>query len=286
MTPELFDDRPCELGEGPFWHPERGQLFWFDILGQRLLSRRDDAPLEWRFDRPVSAAGWLDHDTLLIAGAGQLMRFSVATGSVGTVSALEPDRPGNRANDGRADPYGGFWISTMGLNAETGAGSICRYYRGEIRRLHDGITIPNAISFSPDGAYACFADTAQRRIWRQRLGKDGWPAGDPALFLDLSKQGLNPDGAVFDEDGFLWLACWGGASVIRFAADGREERRIPLPVSQPTCPAFGGADLSTLYLTSAREGLTQHDLAARPLAGSVFRVGTPFKGLPEARVIL
>lgn len=286
MNPSIFDPRRCQLGEGPLWHPTRRQLFWVDILGQRLMTREIDAEREWQFDRPISALGLIGDDALLVAGAGELMRFDIATGSREQICPLEADRPDLRSNDGRADLHGGFWIGTMGLKAERGAGSIWRYYRGEMRHLFDGITIPNAISFSPDGGFACFADTIEKLVWRQPLGSDGWPVGEREVFLDLRGDGLLPDGAVFDREGYLWLACWGSSSVIRFATDGHEDVRVRLPVTQPSCPAFGGEAGSTLYVTSARERLSDEALAAQPLAGSVFALETGQVGVAEPRVVL
>lgn len=286
LTAALYDPRPCALGEGPLWHPERDQLFWFDILGQRLLSRRGGEALDWRFDRPVSAAGWVDRDTLLVAGAGALLRLDISTGRQEPIAPLDADRPGNRSNDGRADPWGGFWVGTMGRAGEPKAGAIWRYYRGEVRRLYADITIPNAICFAPDGGLAYFADTAERTIWRQRLGTDGWPAGDPEVFLDLRADGVDPDGAVCDSDGFLWLARWGGASVARHGPDGRLALAVDLPARHTTCPAFGGPALATLYVTSAREGLPDERPAADPQQGATFRIETPFRGQREHRVLL
>ncbi len=126
----IHDDRPCELGEGPLWHPERNQLFWFDILSQRLLTRTAEGPLAWAFPHRVSAAGWVDRDRLLIASEVALSLFDLATGQATPVVSLEADTPATRSNDGRADPQGGFWIGTMGKRAEPGAGAIYRFYRG------------------------------------------------------------------------------------------------------------------------------------------------------------
>ena len=118
MTATVYDDRPCELGEGPLWHPLRRELFWFDILGKRMLARKGDATREWRFDRHASAAGWVDETTLLIATETDLSRFDIATGRLEPIAPLEADMPATRSNDGRADPFGGFWIGTMGKRAE------------------------------------------------------------------------------------------------------------------------------------------------------------------------
>ena len=110
---DVFDIRRCELGEGPLWHPERKQLYWFDIPGKRLLTQNDDGPQEWHFPGCVSAAGWIDRDTLMIASETALFRFNLETGSKRDIVALESDNPVTRSNDGRADPFGGFWIGTM-----------------------------------------------------------------------------------------------------------------------------------------------------------------------------
>lgn len=286
MKAEIYDDRHCELGEGAFWHPQRRQFFWFDILGRKLLSRAGDAPLEWRFERNVSAAGWIDDERLLIAGAGALVNFDIGTGRSEPICALEADRPDLRSNDGRADPFGGFWIGVMGRKAETGAGGIWRYFRGQMRRLYDGITIPNAICFTPDGGFAHFADTREAKVWRVRLDSSGWPMGEPELFLDLRRQGLNPDGAVCDTEGNLWLARWGSGTVGCYAPDGREIATVAVPASQVSCPAFGGADLNLLHVTTASEGLGAPALARDPQAGKTFICRTKARGQPEHRVVL
>ncbi|NKX45495.1 SMP-30/gluconolactonase/LRE family protein [Roseicyclus persicicus] len=286
MSVAVFDARACILGEGPLWHPARRQLFWFDIMGKRLMTRDADGPREWRFDRHVSAAGWVDDATLLVATETDLVRFSLADGSSERLVPLEADNPVTRSNDGRADPQGGFWIGTMGKHAEPGAGALYRYHRGELRRLRDGITIPNATSFAPDGRTAYFADTAQHLVWRIALDAEGWPQGDWTVFLDHRETGLNPDGAVVDADGHLVVAEWGASRLARYTPDGNLAQEFPLPVPQPTCPAFGGADLSTLYVTSARQGLPNDAMDAAPLSGQTLSLQTALTGQPEHRVIL
>lgn len=282
MTVEIHDDRICELGEGPLWHPEREQLFWFDILGKRLMATENGAPQEWRFDRHVSAAGWVDRDRLLIASETGLLVFDLESGAELPVAAIEADNPVTRSNDGRADPWGGFWIGTMGRNFEPYAGSIWRWYRGRLRRLFDRITVPNAICFSPDRQWAYFTDTWSRRVMRQTLGSNGWPKGDPELFLDLRGDALNPDGAVVDAEGCFWVAQWGAARVARYAPDGTFLSALEVPAQQASCPAFGGPDLSRLFVTSARTGLKDPG----PDDGRTFAAEIGIKGQAEHRVIL
>jgi sugar lactone lactonase YvrE len=286
MSVTVYADRPCILGEGPLWHPERGQLFWFDIMGKCLMTREADGTREWSFDRHVSAAGWIDADTLLVATETDLLRFSLTDGRAEPLTPLEADNPVTRSNDGRADPQGGFWIGTMGKNAEEGAGSLYRYWRGELRPLRDGITIPNATSFAPGGRTAYFADTAAHIVWRIPLDADGWPEAAWEVFLDHRDSGINPDGAVVDAAGHLVVAEWGGSRVARYAPTGDLVEEITLPVPQPTCPAFGGSDLSTLYVTSARQGLPGEAMDAAPLSGQTLRVETGWRGQAEHRVIL
>jgi len=283
----VFDATRCTLGEGPLWHPERGQLYWFDILARRLLTREGGATRHWDFDDIVSAAGWVSDTALLIASETRLFRFDPTSGAHETVAPLEADRADTRPNDGRADPWGGFWISTMGKRAERDAGAIYRYYRGEMRRLIAPLTIPNGIAFAPDRSVAYAADTLRRQVWRVPLAaQDGWPSGPPEPFLDLFGQGLNPDGAVTDAAGNYWSAHWGAGRVACYAPDGRLMTTLHVPARQPSCPAFGGADLTTLFVTSALENLgpeTRDDPAENGMTFAVAGVGP---GLPEPKVVL
>ncbi|NPD16388.1 SMP-30/gluconolactonase/LRE family protein [Xinfangfangia sp. D13-10-4-6] len=276
MTP--FDTRICELGEGALWHPARQQYFWFDILNRRLLSPGKD----WRFKRMVSAAGWVDADHLLISAEDGLFVLDLDSGAETRISDTGADRPETRSNDGRADRQGGFWFSTMGKRAEPGAGAIYRYYLGEVRPLFQGITIPNAISFAPDGQLAYFADTAAGLVWAQPLDADGWPKGERRIFLDLNAEGLNPDGATIDSEGGLWIAKWGAGAVMRYTPAGQRSHVVNVGGLHASCPAFGGADLCEMLVTTAQEGIEAPD----PHQGLPWLVSPGFTGLPEPRVIL
>ena len=287
MSAKVFDDRICKLGEGPLWHPERQQLFWFDILGKRLLSQRDGRQLEWPFEEQVSAAGWVDRDRLLIASESELFTFDLGTEERSFVQALEADDPVTRSNDGRADPWGGFWVGTMGKYTEPRAGAIYRYHRGELRRIAEKITVSNSICFAPDRSAAYYSDTVMERIMRITLHPDtGWPEGEATVHLDLRPENLHPDGAVTDAEGNLWVAFWGAAQVRCYDAAGKCVRTVPAPAQNTSCPAFGGADLSDLYITSATAGLSDEAQGSREHNGRTFVVGGLGRGLPEPRVIL
>lgn len=282
----IFDPRPCDLGEGPLWHPLRGQLFWFDITGQRMLSQHRGETLQWRFPEMVSAAGWVSRDVLLIAGERDLFLFDVETEETESLIELEADSRLTRSNDGRADPLGGFWIGTMGKKAEAGAGAIYRYYRGELRCLFKGISITNAICFSPDGRVAHFTDTKTSRVMRVALDAAGWPQGTPELYLDLTADPSGPDGAVIDAAGLMWLAQWGAGRVSAFAPDGALVRQVEFAAPHTSCPAFGGPGLTTLFCTTALQGMDAAARAAYPQAGGTFALADVAQGQAEHQVLL
>lgn len=273
----------CTLGEGPLWHPERQQLFWFDIPAGTLHSSNalGGQQCRWNFGEPASACGWVDSQTLIVATASGLQKFDIGTGAWDTLVALEADNQVTRANDGRVGPGGAFWIGTMGNRLEPRAGAYYRYAAGQLTQLFDQVSVPNATCFSPDGRLAYLADTPRHLIWRWPLDDNGAPIGEREVHIDLREERLNPDGAVCDAEGFLWNAQWGASRVVRYRPDGTVDRVVDLPVSQPTCPAFGGADLKTLYVTSASEALTGEGLDREPDAGKIFAFQVDTPGIPE-----
>lgn len=285
---QCFQASACALGEGPLWVHER--LYWFDILGKRLYHCAADGTdtQTFEFHEYFSAAALTDTEDLLLASETGLWRFNPLTQALSKLIALEADNPSTRSNDGRADRQGGFWLGTMGKHAEPEAGAIYRYYQGQIRQLRTHITIVNSLCFSPDGKTAYFADTALSQIYQWALDSEGWPQDEPQLFVDLSAQGISPDGSVIDSEGYLWNAQWGSSRLVRYAPNGQEDKVIHLPISQPSCPAFGGQDLTRLFLTSARVGLTSAALAHQPLAGRVLELQLPLAvaGYPEGVVQL
>jgi len=282
---ELFIDCRNQLGEGPFWHPLRHELFWFDILDTKLFSAGADGAIRhtWNLPEIAAAAAVLDTDTLAIATETGLKRFSLTDGKVRDVLApIEADNRATRTNDSRVDRTGGFWIGTMRKEEDNAVGAVYHYKHGLLSVLRPDVKIPNSTCFSPDGRTAYFADTPTKQILKVETDPDtGLPVGEWTLFADVSDHRGFPDGSVVDAEGYLWNARWGGNCVVRHAPDGSIDRVVELPVSQVTCPAFGGPDLSTLYITSARKTLTPEQFAEQPHAGSVFVFEPGVKGLEE-----
>lgn len=280
---ELFCDSRSELGEGPFWHPFKKRIFWFDILNRTLLSANDQGHVVDRITFPdtVSFAGVIDEHQLAVTQSHMLTRYDFRDDSQTPIVAVEPDIRSNRTNDSRVDRAGNFWIGTMSRTAEQGVGGVYHYRRGTVTKIISNITIPNAICFSPDGRWAYFTD-AGAMIKRAPLDPEtGLPNGPWQDFFASTPELGWADGAVTDSEGFVWSARWGGGKVIRISPEGKLDQIIEVPVSNVSCPAFGGKDMKTLFLTTAREHLSQEDLKKQPTAGSLYAIEVDVPGLVE-----
>lgn len=282
---EIFDARQCGLGEGPLWHPLRSELFWVDIPNRKVLSRGESGGSEFAFDEMVSALGWIDFQTLLLASETGLYRLKIGEWSRRLIVEVESDLSGNRSNDGRADPWGGFWIGTMGKKAEKESGSFYRYFGGELRLQLPGITVTNGLCFDRARGIGYCTDSAKRKTWRLPLDKKGWLAGEPELFLDFSDEEITIDGAIVDNDGYMLAAVFDGAAVLRFSPEGKLTHRFDTQTPRATCPAFGGRDYTDLMVTTAAVGLEPAD-ADQTAHGSTLRFAGCVRGSPEPRVRL
>lgn len=290
QTARLLIDSKCQLGEGPFWHIGRQQLFFFDINEMTLFAATADGDIaeSWLFNEIVAAAAIVDDMTLVLATETGLKSFDLMTGGMNRINEIEADNATTRTNDSRVHPSGAFWIGTMTKSEEEAAtGAVYHYRAGVLTTLKSGIKIPNATCFSPDGRTAYWADTTTKKILKVATDpQTGMPIGEWSLFADVSSGRGYPDGAVIDAEGYLWNAKWGGSCVVRHAPDGSVDRIIEVPVSQVTCPAFGGPDLKTLFLTTAAKNLSPAQLAAEKIAGGVFAIDVDVPGLPESLIQL
>ena len=192
------------------------------------------------------------------------------------------ERPGNRFNDGKVDARGRFWAGTMD-DAEDGAyGTLYRLDgNGILRRIRTGMRVPNGPCFLADGT-VLVTDSPHRRITALLLNEQGEPTAEREFAHFTQEQGF-PDGMTVDADDHVWVAFWDGWCVRRLSPSGQIVAEIALPVQRPTCPAFGGADLQQLYITSARTGIAPEDLATQPLAGSLLRIDPGVRGREPGR---
>ncbi|MEO5807203.1 SMP-30/gluconolactonase/LRE family protein [Devosia sp.] len=281
-TAKLLIDSQCSLGEGPIWHPLRNQLFYFDINNKKLFAAEADGTAvdTWWFDEIVAAAAVIDRDTLAIATETGLKKLDLNTRMITLIVDIEADNADTRTNDSRVDRTGGFWIGTMRKAEDAPGGSVYHYRAGKLAKIITDVSVPNATCFSPDGKIAYFTDSGTKRILKSATDPEtGKPVGEWSLFA-VSERGY-PDGAVTDSEGYLWNARWGGGCVVRHAPDGSIDQIIDVPVSQVSCPALGGPDLKTLFLTTANKNLSAAQLTAERVAGGVFAIDVDVPGLPE-----
>jgi sugar lactone lactonase YvrE len=282
---------PSVLGESPFWHPDEQALWWCDIPGKRL-NRFDPASGRhryWDFEVEPCCAAPLPGGALLLAMRDGLFRFDPTGGARSLLTPPPYDPAKERFNDGKADAQGRLWVGTIYEPRDPPLASLHRYAGGKLERQAGSITVSNGLAFSPDGRTMTWADTKAHRLYAFDLDPTSGALSrqrDFARFAEkpadgqLDGYGGRPDGAAMDSEGHLWVAMFEGARVLRLAPDGTVSAELKLPVRCPTMPCFGGADLRTLYITTAREKRPAEELAREPLAGGVLQLRLPVAGLP------
>ncbi|RKF17401.1 SMP-30/gluconolactonase/LRE family protein [Alginatibacterium sediminis] len=280
MPSEIMSHPRCTLGEGPIWHPTQQRFYWVDIPEKRLYCQSSELKF-WQFEQMPSAIAWVDEQWIVIAMESGLYRFDSLSDStdLSLLVAFDHDSQQYRSNDGRADPWGGFWISTLSLDEIQGEGKIYRFYQGKLQLIVDGLTIPNGICFSADKQWGYYADSPSSKIYRVKLNPDDGSFLESAqVFVDRSEEQLIPDGAIIDANNQLWTTHWGSSEIVCYSSDGQLIKTIKTDAIQPTCPAFGGNNLQDLFVTSASIGLNERCTQAD---GQVLKLFDCGQGKPE-----
>jgi len=278
MRVELAARRENILGEGPLWDQARGRLYWVDIRGKLIEWMEPDSGAAGTYRLPVrpSALALRAQGGLLVAADRVVGVLDLQNGAFEPRVGFDEDRPANRTNDGAVGADGRFWFGTMDDGGKSGRGRLYALSPDwRLSVMRENIGIPNGIVGLPDGTLYV-ADSFEQVIWSHAATGDTLSA--PSMFFSAKGEKYTPDGAAPDEEGCLWSAQWDGACILRLAPDGTVALKIGLPVSRPTACAFGGPDLRTLFITSARDGLGPEQLAREPLAGSVFSVRLDTRG--------
>jgi len=288
-TPRCLWPAQAALGEGTVWSVREQALWWVDILAGRLhrWNWSDGAQRSWSVGAPGETISALAERAsapgLLVTLRRGFAFFDPATGALQRLAEPEPERAGNRFNDGKCDAQGRFWGGSMDAECVAPTGALYRYDAdGRCTRVFEaGYPVTNGPTWSRDGRTMFFNDTARRNVYAFDADAAAGTLAAPRLFLRFAKDDGYPDGMTIDADGRLWIAHWGGSCVTCHDPDnGNELARVVLPASQITNVAFGGPDLSTLFISSARTGLDGTRLAAEPLAGALFAVDTEVRGQP------
>jgi sugar lactone lactonase YvrE len=285
--PEVIIPAANVLGEGVLWDDQGAALWWTDIQRSELLRFDWAAQTLKRTALPqrLGSFGLIEGSGEIIAAfAGGLALFHPDTAALQWIAQPAAHLPGLRFNDGRMDRQGRFWTGTMIEKKSEGATAslYCVNTEGATAEHQGGLQITNGICTSPDGGTFYLADSPRAVIYRYDLDTASGTLHDRRVFARTTG-GAFPDGANVDEDGCMWSAQWGGCRIVRYTPEGKIDQELHVPVSQPTCVAFGGPKRDLLFVSSAREGLDPAELAQQPHAGDVlvYRVGA--RGLPEPR---
>jgi sugar lactone lactonase YvrE len=281
---ELILDARADLGEAPSWDADAQRLLWVDIT-KGLVHRfdtgtgRDDA---FEVGQPVGAAVPTSSGRLALAANSGFLVLDPATGEIEPIVELEDAQPGTGMNDGRCDPAGRFWAGTKDVEGRKPLGSLYRLnVDHRLTKVLTDVTISNGLGWSPDQRTMYYIDSTTYRVDALDYDDTSGAVSNRRPQVEIPQSWGLPDGMTVDEEGFLWVAFWGGSAVRRLAPDGRVDAIVRFPVTQVTSCAFGGPDLSDLFVTSARSGLTDAALHEQPLAGGLFRVRPGVRGSPS-----
>ena len=274
------------LGEGALWDVTEQALYWVDIKGRRVhrFDPRRGQDRHWSVAEDLGSLAVRASGGLVLALRSGFHFFDTETGRTTLAVAPEPERGENRFNDGKTDRQGRFWAGSMHDPETRPTGGLYRLDADlSCHRLIDGIVVSNALCWGPDSCTMYHTDTPSRTVWAWEFDPASGEIANRRAFVRIPDTDGYPDGATVDADGFVWLAHWDGWRVTRYDPAGRVARVVQLPVQRPTCPAFGGAGLDVLYVTSASIGLSVEERARQPWAGGVLAVDPGVRGIAERR---
>jgi len=280
---ELVLDARAELGEGPLWDPRVQRLIWVDVLPGRVHSYDPSTRRcgHRKVGQPVGAAAVRAAGGFVLAMRDGFGYFDLDTGRLEVIAEIEVDRPDQRMNDGACDAAGRFWAGTMALDERPGAGALYRLGAGgRVDIMLRDVTISNGLDWSLDGRRLYYVDSGTRRIDIFDFDLDSGAIKNRRPFVVIPPDVGVPDGLTLDAEGGVWVALWGGGALHRYSPDGMLDGVVSLPVTHPTSCAFGGPDLSDLYVTSARVALGPAERERQRLAGGLFRCRPGVAGRP------
>ncbi|GAA4358096.1 SMP-30/gluconolactonase/LRE family protein [Variovorax defluvii] len=288
-----LNDSLCELGESPFWHPQERSLYWLDIPGRTVLRTRGEIgnatverwplPTEPGCMAPAASGG------LVIALRDGIYRAPAWGGPLTLLARVDHDVRTMRFNDGKCDPQGRFWAGTINEAKDRASAALyCLDARGgtpRLERMAQGVTTANGLAFAPDARTLYWADTPAHRVSAWDWDAEANRLSHERVFRQFEPKSNSPyqgrpDGATVDAQGHYWAAMFEGGQLLRLSPAGEQVAALPVPVQCPTMPCFGGEDLRTLFVTSARRGRPADELARLPASGQVLAMRTEVSGLP------
>ncbi len=271
------------LGEGPIWYNDR--LYWVDIVLRRvyIYEPQSDTQRSIQLDSMVGTVVLRSGGGLVVALQSGFAFIEEESGAVTPIADPESDLPNNRFNDGKCDPTGRFWAGTMALSGGGTSGALYTLETdGRVTRRLGGIGISNGICWSQDATTMYYIDSPTQHVAAFDFDPETGEISRRRVVVEIPKAEGLPDGMTIDERGFLWIALWGGWGVVcHDPVTGRRHAKIDVPAAHVTACAFGGEELGELYITSARDGLSEQDAREQPYAGGLFRTNVGVRGVPS-----
>ena len=285
LTAELALKLDCNLGEGPFWDSKKEELYFVDISNKQvLIFTPSSKSLETiSFDQEIGAV-LLDQNSELIVAARDGLYAATRDGDLKTLLApIDFGDSSIRCNDAKCDANGRIWVGTMAFDFAEGAASLYSFDSENLKEVLSDLTIANGLGWSPDQKTMYFIDSLTSRVDSFDFDLATGAISNRQPFVTINEPGVIPDGMTTDEDGGIWVALFGGSAVRRFDSSGKLTHTVSVPATQVTSCCFGGPDMSELYITTAQYAMDADTLSRDPLAGSLFRVKTTFKGSASNR---
>ncbi len=284
MSVELLLDAHADLGEGPAWDGVNHRLYWVDIRAGNLHSFQPETGTDKyiTLGETIGCVAPSQSGDMVMAVRGGFASMNPNTQKMIQLAKVEENLPGNRFNDGKCDPAGRFMAGTMD-NAEIEASGMLYSFSAEgvLKTLLTGLRISNGLAWSPDFKTFYHIDTPSRQITAYDYDLASGDLEDPRTIVTIPSELGWPDGMTSDMEGTLWVAMWGGAKITRWnPGTGQLMEVIPVPALNVTSCVFGGPDLTDLYITSARKGMNEMQLAKFPSSGGLFRIKTGNQGMP------
>ena len=281
---ELVLDAKAMLGEGSIWHPKENKLYWVDIEGKALhiydpgTNEDKQLPLGSRVGTvvPIQSGG------AIVALQSGIQKINVKTGKLTYLINPLPDTVGLRFNDGKCDPSGRFWVGTMAMDSRRKGAVLWRVDKDKsVHLMLDSVSISNGIVWTADKKTMYYNDTPTGTIQGFDYDDKTGNISNRRVVIKIPRGGGGPDGMTIDADGNLWVALWGSGTVGKFnPLTGELLQKVIVPAPNVSSCAFGGKNLETLYITTARAGLNADKLKAFPLSGGLFSVKPGVHGVP------
>ena len=294
MKAECVFESYDHLGEGIIWDEMEQCLFWLNVPMPSKLHRwypKSGEYKSWLMPEMITSISIKEKGGLLIASHNGLNDFNFKNEDLIQIVELEKTKPENRCNDGASDRNGRFWFGTMqnnisneatNIDLENSSGALYRYDPDKsLHTMEINIGCPNTFAWNPNNSVMYFTDTLTGWISSFAYDHSSGTISNRKNFC-YSKRGF-PDGSTVDSDGGIWNCRWGGGCVIRFTPEGKVDQIVEVPVPNVTSCTFGGKNLDTLYITTARWEMTEKEISKNPYAGCLFASKPGVNGIADSR---